>query len=372
MILRAVPDPSLDEILSGVSRSFYLSLAVLPRAVRTQLSVAYLVARAADTIADTRVVQAARRLELLDGLRRALSDERKIVPLVAEVRRELRDVHGEGAASESERVLLDRLGDCLRRLASFESGDRARTQQVLQTLITGMERDLRRFPDDAEHGWGSERSGDPSARRHVESGSRLRALDTLAELDEHCYMAAGCVGEYWTLMTAAHVPSLKRLQRPDFVARGVRLGKALQMVNVIRDAPADLKLGRCYPPRELLSRHGLSPEDLADPLARRRSGPLFDELHAIALAHVDAAFPYVLAIPRREARLRLAALWPLWIGLSTLARLRTATDPLDPAAPIKIARSDVYRIVAESTAVVASDTLLSRLHARRRRAAERA
>ncbi len=31
----------------------------------------------------------------------------------------------------------------------------------------------------------------------------LVALDTLADLDEHCYMAAGCVGEYWTVMTAA-------------------------------------------------------------------------------------------------------------------------------------------------------------------------
>src|SRR4051794_28410647 len=108
MILRAVPDRSLDEILSGVSRSFYLSLAILPRAIRSQLSVAYLVARAADTVADTRVVRAERRLELLDGLRNALSDERQIVPLCAEIRREVGAPDASsGGASPSERILLD-------------------------------------------------------------------------------------------------------------------------------------------------------------------------------------------------------------------------------------------------------------------------
>jgi len=353
VILRAVPDRSLDEILSGVSRSFYLSLAVLPRAIRSQLSVAYLVARAADTIADTRVVRAERRLELLDGLRGALADEARIVPVVADVRREVggsASSQGEGGgASESERVLLERLGDCLRRMHGFDAGDRARTYKVLSTLITGMERDLTRFPGDAR--------------------APVVALETMADLDEHCYFAAGCVGEYWTLMTATHVPRVKRLQRPDFVARGVRLGKALQLVNVIRDAPRDLADGRSYFPRQLLTKHGLDVGDLVDPARRRRARPMLDELHALALAHVDAAFPYVLAIPRTEARLRLAALWPLWIGLATLERLREAGDPLDPAAPVKIERRDVYRIVAESTLAVGSDLLLAARHRRRRRRA---
>lgn len=356
MILRAVPDRSLDEILSGVSRSFYLSLAVLPRAMRSQLSVAYLVARAADTIADTKVIRAERRLELLDGLRGALADEARIVPLVGEVRRELtlpsaqpERSGAESKATDAEQVLLERLGDCLRTLQTFDAGDRARTRQVLSTLIEGMERDLRRFPGDATE--------------------PVVALATMADLDEHCYFAAGCVGEYWTLMTATHVPRVRRLQRPDFVARGVRLGKALQMVNVIRDAPRDLRDGRSYFPRELLERHGLTVRDLTDPARRNRARPMLDELHAIALGHVDAAFPYVLAIPRTEARLRLAALWPLWIGLGTLERLREAQDPLDPSAPVKIERRDVYRIVAESSLAVGSDRALSARHQKRRRRA---
>src|SRR5437879_6440402 len=151
-MLRAVPDRSLDEILSKVSRSFYLSLAILPRAMRSQLSAAYLVARAADTIADTRLVQTERRIELLDGMRRALSDPATIGPYVSDVGAKL--VAPEAAADETsaaERLLLTRLGDCLRRLGGFEKSDRDRARKVLETLIAGMERDLARFSDGG--GW---------------------------------------------------------------------------------------------------------------------------------------------------------------------------------------------------------------------------
>ena len=350
---RAVSDPTLDDILSHVSRSFYLSLAVLPRAVRAQVSVAYLVARAADTIADSRVIAPQRRQELLSSLRAGVEDPERALSLGADVEREL--VSQEGGCTPAEQGLLVRLGECLDKLAAMESGDRLRSQKVLSTLITGMDRDLARFPAPAR---GQDWAGAPVA------------LSSLAELDEHAYFAAGCVGEYWTTMTASHVPGLGRLQRPDFVARGVRLGKALQYVNVIRDTPRDLVEGRCYLPTELLAPRGLTPSDLRSPLSRRRGRPVLADLGRICLRHVDAAFPYVMAIPRSEPRLRLAALWPLWIGLATLEALSASEDPLDPAAPVKIARAQVYRIMAESVVGVGSDSLLDRAHQRRRRAAE--
>jgi farnesyl-diphosphate farnesyltransferase len=343
-MLRAVPDRALDDLLSRVSRSFYLSLAVLPRALRVQLSAAYLVARAADTIADTRLVREARRLELLAALRAALEEGADARAFVDAVRAEV----GAGAASQGERALILRLDECLRTFARLEAADRARSREVLGALITGMERDLRRFPE----------------------GAGLRALKTAAELDEHTYYAAGCVGEYWTLMTAAHVPRAARLQRPDLLARGVRLGKALQYVNVLRDAATDLRLGRCYIPSALLDAIDLSPADLLDPERRRRARPVYEALRQVALGHVEAAWPYVLAIPAQEPRLRLAALWPLWIGLSTLARLRDVDDALDPARPVKIARREVYRLMAESTVVVGVDLLLERAHRRRLAAAQ--
>jgi farnesyl-diphosphate farnesyltransferase len=238
------------------------------------------------------------------------------------------------------------------KLTELETGDRARTQKVLATLITGMERDLARFPSPA-----------------VGETTAPVALSTREELDEHTYFAAGCVGEYWTTMTAAHVPGLRRIERPDFVARGVHLGKALQYVNVLRDTPRDLLEGRCYLPTESLTARGLTPSDLRDAGTRHRAWPVLDELMRECLRHVDAAFPYVMAIPRTAPRLRLAALWPLWIGLATLERFRNTDDPLDPKSPVKISRRDVYTVIAESAVVVGSDRLLTAAHRRRRRAA---
>src|SRR5688500_2267169 len=131
MLLRAVPDRALDDLLASVSRSFYLSLAILPRAMRTQVSAAYLAARAADTIADTQVVRAERRLEVLEQLRAAVGEAAKPVA----IRQEL-----VGAATPGERRLLERLPECLHALADLEPGDRERTRKVLDTLSSGMER----------------------------------------------------------------------------------------------------------------------------------------------------------------------------------------------------------------------------------------
>ena len=59
----------LGPLLKGVSRSFYLTLRVLPAGMRDPIGLAYLLARAADTIADTSLIAPARRLELLLSLR---------------------------------------------------------------------------------------------------------------------------------------------------------------------------------------------------------------------------------------------------------------------------------------------------------------
>src|SRR5207245_8995081 len=61
----------LGNLLRQVSRSFYLSLAVLPRPLREPIGLAYLLARAADTVADTGLIRRADRLDHLETLRRA-------------------------------------------------------------------------------------------------------------------------------------------------------------------------------------------------------------------------------------------------------------------------------------------------------------
>ena len=66
----------LKELLKQVSRSFYLTMVVLPRSVRGQISIAYLLARATDTIADTELINVDSRIQTLFKLRNIILEEK--------------------------------------------------------------------------------------------------------------------------------------------------------------------------------------------------------------------------------------------------------------------------------------------------------
>src|SRR5690349_14401664 len=127
-------------VLKSVSRSFYLSLRVLPSAVRPAIALAYLLARAADTIADTRVIDRRLRVTHLLALRDELDASRpgRLEAIVEATR---------GASSlPAERILLERLPDCLAGYRALPADDRRRVRSVLGTIIEGMTEDLTRFP----------------------------------------------------------------------------------------------------------------------------------------------------------------------------------------------------------------------------------
>jgi farnesyl-diphosphate farnesyltransferase len=324
-----VPD-LLRDILPAVSRSFALSLRVLPRPLRRPFGVTYLVARAADTIADTRALPPGVRLAALHALRDALAEDAGAAPAPGEP--------PPGGQTPAERALLARLPEVLAAYRALEPGDRERAHAVLRTLTQAMVESLERFPP--------------------EMADRVGALDTRADLERYTHLNAGCVGAFWTDMVVAHRPRCARWDLPAMRARGVRFGQGLQLVNVLRDLPRDLRIGRCYLPSADLATLGLVPQDLLSPAALPRLRPLLDTLIDEALSNLDQGRGYTLAVPRREARLRLASLWPLLIGLGTLARLRRAENLLDPAVVIKVPRGEVRWLLARSLALVWSDRAL--------------
>jgi farnesyl-diphosphate farnesyltransferase len=156
----------------------------------------------------------------------------------------------------------------------------------------------------------------------------------------------------------AHVPALKTWDEERMARTGVAFGKALQLTNVLRDVPKDLRIGRCYLPQAELSALGLTPEDLLDPSSGVKARPVLTAWIETALGHYSAAEEYLLAIPRRCVRLRLAVLWPVLIGLATLARLARNRRWLDPAHPSRVNRGWVYRTMALSWPGIRSDRLL--------------
>ena len=331
----------LDDLLRQVSRSFHLSLKILPAGVREPIGLAYLLARAADTVADTPMVPRGERLRHLESLRAAYAG----APAdVAALVRACAACQSDGA----ERRLLERVDEAVARVRALPEDDRSAVRSVVETLTSGMVFDLTHFPGEA--------------------AGELAALETLEELDRYTYLVAGCVGPFWT---AVHVAHRRRLAGWDVAhrsAQGVRFGKALQMTNVLRDAPRDLRAGRCYLPARELARLGLGPCDLLDPALGPRARPLVLRLIALTLEHYDVAWDYTLAIPRAEWRMRLACAWPLLIGLGTLALLARHPDPLGAAAPIKVSRPWVRAAIARSLVAVWSNAALGREGARLREA----
>lgn len=330
---------------------------MLPAPVQTQVAIGYLLARAADTLADTALLPAGERRQLLGALRQAVRGDAASRRLLLDRARQgsaAPDAAAKDPSADSELLLLATLDECLDCFDAMAAADKVLVERVLDQLIFGMERDLDRFPTvDAPGG-------------EIAPG-RVVALASQAELDEYTYYAAGCVGEFWTDLMAAHLPSLRPLAALELRGRGVALGKALQLVNVVRDVSSDLRAGRCYWPAELLSQHGLRPQRLAELAVERAAAlPSPDEeaaLRAVTASLLDwghelceSAWPYVQAIPAHMLRLRLACTWPLLLALKTLRAMRSAGSPLLCATRlIKVPRQQVYGLMLRSSAAALAD-----------------
>ena len=312
----------LRDSLKHVSRSFYLTLAVVPADVRNQIGLAYLFARAADTIADTDVIERAQRLQFLKQFRAQFAGEQVSWDAVRGIQAALAPHQTDSA----ERVLLQRLDDCFRIYLDCTQDDRLRIRRLMGTLPNGMEMDLARFPGDT--------AGD------------LTALQTIADLDHYTYYVAGCVGEFWTDMMCGHRPALANWNVKEVSAVGVRFGKGLQLTNILKDLAKDLQRGRCYIPEPLLKEAGLAPKDLlrADKVDAFR--PVLRKLLTLAREHLDQGWLYTMAIPRMEIRLRLSCMWPILFAGETLRLIARSDELLNPAVTLKISRGTVYRIMA--------------------------
>jgi farnesyl-diphosphate farnesyltransferase len=317
----------MRDLLRQVSRTFYLTLRVLPHAIYLQLSVAYLLARATDTIADTRLVEISRRQEALALLRKSIEQACEgRTPLIPDFGKLAQD-----QGSSAERMLLENICKPLGVLRDFSPEDRLCIRGVLHTITHGQEMDLSRF-------------GTASANNILE-------LETDLELDEYTYCVAGSVGEFWTKMCRAHLFPAARVNDEALISNGVRFGKGLQLVNILRDIPNDLRQGRCYIPRSRLHKIGLEPNDLLDPETLPRFRPLYDSYLDQAREHLRAGWQYTTMLPLSLVRVRLACAWPVLIGQETITKLRQA-NILDDRQRIKLSRPEVRRLMLRSLPLI--------------------
>ena len=88
-------------------------------------------------------------------------------------------------ALPAEHALLEKVEDSLAQLQTLSPADLKLVRNVLTTITSGQELDLRRFAK--------------------ASAEKIIALETEAELDDYTYRVAGCVGGFWTKICRAHL-----------------------------------------------------------------------------------------------------------------------------------------------------------------------
>ncbi len=335
--------PSTDlggDLLASVSRSFSLTIRLLPDPLREPISLGYLLARTTDTVADTTPVAPVARLEHL----RAMLEMIKYGPdpeLIRPLQRDLtsRQTH------DGERDLIKNLDGVLAWLEAQPADDRWDLRRTLARIGRGQELDILRF-------------GEGTADAPI-------PLATMAELDEYTYFVAGCVGELWTRLCERHLPDgWRKKDEAEMLALGKRFGQGLQTVNLLRDLPEDLSAGRCYLPADLLARHGVSVHDLRHDPAKAQ--PLLDELRQTALEHLDAGWEYVKALG--PYKLRYACALPVLIGLETLGLL-AKTSPLETTERLKVSRGSIKSLMASASFGALISPWMTRLHSKLRKQA---
>jgi farnesyl-diphosphate farnesyltransferase len=296
-------------ILRSVSRSFYLSIRLLPKQLRDPIALAYLLARATDTIADTAEIDADFRLTELARLAALIQGEQLPNGFSGFAARQ---------KNPAERTLMESVPLCLDWLCAISPNEQKEIRDVLVRINEGQSLDVQRFRDP----------------------TRITALQTSADLDRYTYLVAGCVGGFWTNICFLHLPRFATKSREEMVSLGIDYGKGLQLINILRDVGADLATGRCYLPAEELASVGLQPNQIREHAAHVR--PLLDRWLERAEQGIAAGVEYSCAI--NSWRVRLATVLPALIGARTLARLREAgADVIDEK--IKIPRAEVRAIL---------------------------
>lgn len=253
-------------LLLRTSRTFALCIPLLAEPLRTEVGIAYLLFRVADTLEDAELWSRESRIAALSAFAGLLRS-----PSLDEARRLASAwVRERPCAHEGYLELLGETPALFAELERFESAPReAIVRHALRT---------------------TEGMADFVSEGGEDGGLRL---STLEELRRYCHVVAGIVGELLTELFIDATPALSRVSVALW-KNAVRFGEGLQLVNILKDADADAREGRVYLP----------------PGVERRA------ILAMARADLDAAAEYVLTLQEAGASRDIVAFTALPVLLA--------------------------------------------------------
>jgi farnesyl-diphosphate farnesyltransferase len=326
--------PDLDyqaNILPGVSRTFALTIPVLPGELANVVTNAYLLCRLADTIEDDISLSDVQKSEFHARFVRIVEGSEPAEPFAAELAPLLSE-----RTLDDERNLARNAAKVIRITHGFSSAERSALTRCVRIMCKGM----------------------PAFQRN-------RSVAGLAEhrdLDEYCYCVAGVVGEMLTELFLLHCPELEP-ERERMLRLAVSFGQGLQMTNILKDIWDDRQADTCWLPRAVFERHGCR----LDTLDQEHGSPAFaaglDELIGIAHAHLRNALDYSCLIPRRESGIRKFCLWAIGLAVLTLRKIHH-NPAFTSGAEVKVSRRTVKATVLTTNLALKSNRALRLVFAR--------
>ena len=301
-------NPSTDlayqkAILGSVSRTFALTIPLLPPMIEKVVGNTYLLCRIVDTIEDAVDLSPETKQKLsqlfLDAVLGKVPVESFVEPCLKAL-----DDYG----NQDELDLIAHTPTVLRILHTCSQGDQAAVSRCVSIMSEGMS---------YFHG------------KQTQVG-----LKDLGEFEKYCYVVAGVVGELLTTIFSNYSSAFaKNIKGHDELA--LAFGQALQMTNILKDSSKDHARGVSWKPANISQK----------------------ELLKISYQKLQDSLSYILFIPKEELGMRRFCFLAFGLAVMTLSKIAKRRE-FSTQDEVKLSRKTVMAFYTFTQFAVKSDALM--------------
>ncbi len=290
-------------ILGSVSRTFALTIPLLPPDIEIVVGNTYLLCRIVDTIEDAAEISPVEKQGLsklfLDAVLDTIPVESFVRPCLEALR---------GSANVDELDLIAHTPTVLRILHTLSNRDQAAISRCVSIMSEGMS--------------------------HFHNRQTQEGLKDLAEFEKYCYVVAGVVGELLTTIFGYYSPEFaKHISGHEKLA--IDFGQALQMTNILKDSPEDYVRGVSWRPAQMSQA----------------------QLLKIAYNKLRDSLSYILLLPNNEVGMRRFCLLAFGLAVMTLEKI-AKRETLSNKVEMKLSRNIVWIFYGFTKLAASNDFLI--------------
>jgi len=290
-------------ILGSVSRTFALTIPLLPPSIEKVVGNTYLLCRIVDTIEDAADLSAQTKQSLSALFLDAVLEKAPVETFVHPCLDALKNY-----SNQDELDLIAHTPTVLRILHTCSSQDQLAVSRCISIMSEGMS--------------------------FFHEKQNQAGLQDLPEFEQYCYVVAGVVGELLTTIFSNHSPTFKK-QISGHEDLAIAFGQALQMTNILKDSPEDKARGVSWKPVNISQK----------------------ALLKIAYQKLQDSLHYILLIPKHEHGMRRFCFLAFGLAVMTLSKIANQKQ-FDSKDEVKLSRSAVMSFYSFTQWAVKSDVLM--------------